>query len=536
MVSFRMDINNNEKIVEFFQQHGLQKWLPKFIEEEVDYSTLLTYSESDLLELGMVKKGPRDKLLNLLQAVKTSNFDHAELLGTKSSLGSESDSTLIRKSKDLSSEPDDLYIFVDNSNLWIEGQRILAQMNKLQRSDCRARINVRKLLELIKNNYSTVKINKPRNIVKTCVYGSEKNPETVYDLGNQQVTAVWKHDSREVITHKRCRRTDKEKAVDTQMAIDVIQTVMTLSRDKCPKEKVLVLVCGDGDYWPCVSKALELNWRVELLFWSHSTNQVFMSETNPLFKRCSLTEFFSQVVYTNWKWKGTIPVETSIILHDIAPETREVHIEEEFRKAFEIMNMQADDNGIALPWNKPSQPPSPPSFTPMMTKSYPPRRLGTLLKESGDTRRNLGSSFGYDCSLELNGNGLPHFQKWLSNGDMVAVFPRFNSNDLDQLVDCLRATGVQLMKNCETYQNFLNRTAKLSDEEETIPTSTVSSSSGSEEEDVHFDYFIDGLEQGDSMLCIVSGLRIPVPFSSSQTETTNCSNWQTVGKTRKCIE
>ncbi|XP_067651552.1 uncharacterized protein [Haliotis asinina] len=148
---------------------------------------------------------------------------------------------------------DGIWIFLDDSNLWIEAKKVKGRsLNKEFTEDPRLRIDVGRLANLISNG---------RVVNKAILYGSEPPP----------IDTVWKKIKEkgwEIKKHKRSRWTGKEKKVDTQIVADVTELVC----DSKNKEfgSTVVIVSGDNDMSPCIEKAIEKKWNVEV--WAMEQN------------------------------------------------------------------------------------------------------------------------------------------------------------------------------------------------------------------------------------------------------------------------
>lgn len=149
-----------------------------------------------------------------------------------------------------SSKPPGIYIYVDNSNIWIVAKKMQSAKQNLQtKEDHRIRIDVGKLAAAIANH---------RTISNGIVYGSIPPP----------TDSVWnkmKGDNFEVKCKKRSTWTGKEKQVDAEMSTDITTTAI-----KTPSEKrsTIVLVSGDGDFIPCLESVLkEERWTIEVYTW-----------------------------------------------------------------------------------------------------------------------------------------------------------------------------------------------------------------------------------------------------------------------------
>lgn len=156
-----------------------------------------------------------------------------------------------------------LHIFLDNSNVWIEGQRAATGSSfGDDRKDAAFRIDFGKLLD---------HVGKGRTIVEAKLYGSEPPPnDTVWNIAKDRGFApkVFKRDFR-----------NREKKVDTQLCVDVTRTVYT----NLPSNRVLVLIAGDADYLPAVEVALQQKWKAEVYFWANANRDLREDSRFPFF-------------------------------------------------------------------------------------------------------------------------------------------------------------------------------------------------------------------------------------------------------------
>ncbi|XP_071085653.1 uncharacterized protein [Haliotis cracherodii] len=140
-----------------------------------------------------------------------------------------------------------IWIFLDDSNFWIEAKKVKGyRLNKSFTEDPRLRIDVGGLANLISNG---------RVVNHATLYGSEPPP----------VDTVWKKIEEkgwEIKKHKRSEWTGKEKKVDTQIVADVTELVCdTQNREH---GSTVVIVSGDNDMSPCIEKAIQRRWNVEV--------------------------------------------------------------------------------------------------------------------------------------------------------------------------------------------------------------------------------------------------------------------------------
>ena len=143
-------------------------------------------------------------------------------------------------------QPPKVWIYVDDSNLWIEGKKAYAQAHKLLTSeDPRARFDIGKLNEVVAEG---------REVGDRTLYGSEPPPvDTVWAKMEEQ---GWKVDIKQKSYH-----TGKEKQVDVQLVTDMVSLVHRI------KNGTVIIVSGDSDYIPAINEALTQGWEVEVWSW-----------------------------------------------------------------------------------------------------------------------------------------------------------------------------------------------------------------------------------------------------------------------------
>ena len=151
----------------------------------------------------------------------------------------------------------DCVILVDNSNIYIEGQKCSATRKGMGPVDGRPpidyswRIDFTRLLTHLADG---------RNIRGAVLVGSRPPAND----------AVWKMAEQggfKVFTHDR-DWSNKEKAVDTEL---VAQGTLLIA--KTPAPAVLVIGSGDRDFMPLVNIAHELGWTVEMAAFSSAYSQ-----------------------------------------------------------------------------------------------------------------------------------------------------------------------------------------------------------------------------------------------------------------------
>ena len=141
-------------------------------------------------------------------------------------------------------------ILVDNSNIFIEGQKCSAQRkgqfpslsDTRQPQDPSWRIDFEHLLQALADG---------REIHQAFLVGSRPPP-------NDDVWKMAEKGGFEVITHNRDAN-NKEKAVDTEL---VAQGTLAVALG--PETGVLVIASGDRDFMPLVNIAHKRGWTVEM--------------------------------------------------------------------------------------------------------------------------------------------------------------------------------------------------------------------------------------------------------------------------------
>lgn len=150
-------------------------------------------------------------------------------------------------------------LYMDNSNIFIEGQRIYAARNsgsKLTSTlDKTYRLDFGKLIEITCGFKA--------DIGKLMFYGSEPPP----------TDSVWKAAKQYGFKSKIFQRSrhNKEKMVDTQLTVDLIRDIYT---ELDPTVDCIIIVAGDADYVPAIEAAREKGFHVKVAFWQHASSAI----------------------------------------------------------------------------------------------------------------------------------------------------------------------------------------------------------------------------------------------------------------------
>ena len=196
---------------------------------------------------------------------------------------------------------DHVFIYVDDSNMWIEAKKLAAnKLNLKCVEDPRLRLDIGKVTDVIANN---------RKVAWGILYGSEPPPiDSVWQKIRER---GWK-----VITTQRSSFTGKEKQVDHQMVADITALV-----SGCIVKGKIVMVSGDADMIPAISKSLQMKWSTEIWMWGNGVSNALkqLAEENPgLMSINILDSRLEEVTFTNFTFGATkIPDTRSIIIKDI---------------------------------------------------------------------------------------------------------------------------------------------------------------------------------------------------------------------------
>ncbi|HVM80089.1 MAG TPA: NYN domain-containing protein [Stellaceae bacterium] len=158
------------------------------------------------------------------------------------------------------------FVYVDNSNVFIEGKRVSAVRKGMV-------MNIWESVEnkIFDQNYAIDfgKLHEfaagsdPKKIKRALLFGSRPPPND----------SLWKMAEKagfEVKVEDRDIR-NKEKRIDTGLVAAMVRDAYTKA-DKATD--VITLVAGDGDYIPAVRQLVEDGFKVEVVFWQHASREL----------------------------------------------------------------------------------------------------------------------------------------------------------------------------------------------------------------------------------------------------------------------
>ncbi|WP_374012744.1 NYN domain-containing protein [Pseudoxanthomonas koreensis] len=156
-------------------------------------------------------------------------------------------------------------LYVDNSNIWIEGMHVAAFQNghapdvwsAVQNKICDYswKLDFGKLFQFAGGDRADVK--------KAALFGS-RPPQ------NDSLWVAARHKGFEVTTYDR-NVANHEKKIDT----DIVATMIADSYELAdPATDEITLVAGDSDYVPAIEKLKARGFKVYVVFWGHASREL----------------------------------------------------------------------------------------------------------------------------------------------------------------------------------------------------------------------------------------------------------------------
>ena len=160
------------------------------------------------------------------------------------------------------------YVYVDNSNVWIEGKRVAAVEQDLAFDiwDAHQRditipnwkYDFGKLLLLVGG---------ARNGLKKAVLFGSRPPQ------NDSLWAAAQQSGFEVTVEDRNAQ-NREKKIDTGVIAAMMGDAMLAVQNKTAQDTELILVAGDSDYVPAVKLLIQFGFKVTVCFWNHASSEL----------------------------------------------------------------------------------------------------------------------------------------------------------------------------------------------------------------------------------------------------------------------
>ncbi|KAK3897041.1 hypothetical protein C8A05DRAFT_48187 [Staphylotrichum tortipilum] len=193
-----------------------------------------------------------------------------------------------------------VFVYIDNSNLWIQGQRTYAEKNKLNTSwDPRWRFDAGKVKNVLLSG-SGLSADEETFDYEISLYGSTPPP----------VDTVWKaiqaHNIK-VRTHPRSSWTRREKEIDSDIIADSVSNATAASFNGT--RAVFIIVSGDRDLRPAMIKITQMGFHAHLWSWSNGLAKIFTLPDDEieksLFHVHDLDPYLKEVGFTQTTFRVT---------------------------------------------------------------------------------------------------------------------------------------------------------------------------------------------------------------------------------------
>ncbi|CAG8642992.1 3920_t:CDS:2, partial [Paraglomus occultum] len=157
-----------------------------------------------------------------------------------------------------------VHLFIDNSNIWIEGKYTVGNLERLGTFDSDRNSYCFKQLQIDHGRLLTTvqcgrKLGSAPLVIGSCPSPNDSLWARVRDQGFK--VNIFDGD---IGSHR-------EKKI--KLVLPATETIMSSDPG------VLVLIAGDRDYRPLVKQAQKLNWTAETWFWSSGTSRLLKSDT-----------------------------------------------------------------------------------------------------------------------------------------------------------------------------------------------------------------------------------------------------------------
>lgn len=164
-----------------------------------------------------------------------------------------------------------IYVYVDNSNAFIEGKRVSAVKKGLAPNIFDA------MYKRILDNTWRLDFGKLHNFISSKL-GDKINKAVLFGSRPPANDSVWSMARQGGFTPVVVDRNvaNKEKKVDTGIITELVKDAFTIVNKEHDK---LVLVAGDGDFVPAIDTLKSSGFEVHLFFWGHASQELRTSAT-----------------------------------------------------------------------------------------------------------------------------------------------------------------------------------------------------------------------------------------------------------------
>ena len=272
-----------------FREDVVQLFVSNGIDGE---AFLLLEDDKDLQTLGVPLMGDRLKLRKLIRDTRNASNEVTPAGGssgtTTESVGATTSTTTTPAipAPHVGERP--IWIYVDNSNIWINAKQLAARRKKMKtKEDHRVRIDIGKLTSVVANG---------RPVAQGFLYASEPPPvDTVWEKIKECGWRVPQPKKRSVLT-------GKEKGVDAQLVADITEMACTTPEEQ---RTTIVIISGDADVVPAIQKVLKYKgWKVEVYMWENamSSDLKKLPQAENRVKVHFLDESLEDITFTNMKF------------------------------------------------------------------------------------------------------------------------------------------------------------------------------------------------------------------------------------------
>ena len=157
-------------------------------------------------------------------------------------------------------------VYVDNSNVFIEGRRVSAVQSGLA-------LNIREAMNngILDNSYKIdfgrlhnfIAGSDKRKVKRCMLFGSRPPP-------NDSLWQIAERAGFEVVVEDR-NVANKEKKIDTGVVVAMIRDAYTIAEKN---SDTITLVAGDGDFVPAIRQLVKDGFEVEVAFWAHASKEL----------------------------------------------------------------------------------------------------------------------------------------------------------------------------------------------------------------------------------------------------------------------
>ena len=152
------------------------------------------------------------------------------------------------------------YVFIDDSNLWIESQKVFGKRLKDTDKDSRVRVDLGRFLNLV---------TKERDLVTPFLYGAvPPRNDTVWKAAREKNYVVQTFEK---------TNTGKEEKLHNAISTDITKFLYKL---ESKKNVVFIVVTGNCSLQPAIELTLDEGVHVELWSWEHAMAQEFRRLAN----------------------------------------------------------------------------------------------------------------------------------------------------------------------------------------------------------------------------------------------------------------